>query len=149
MVGHEHDLAGREGRVDRAAGVGQHDDRGAGRRGRAHRMDHRHRIATLVEVGAADEGQHVDAVDGQRADDAGMPLDRRRGKAGQVARDQLGTDRPHALDATGPPGPEDDGDLVARDAGCRGDGVGRPPGIGRDHGPSTRSSATAARQQSW
>ena len=84
MVGDRHEAARPHVRAQRAGGVREQEDLGAGRGERAHRRAERVEIGALVLVSAALEDHHRHPADPSRHRAAGVALDARPGEAGQL-----------------------------------------------------------------
>jgi hypothetical protein len=84
VVGDRHQAARPDLRAQRAGGVGQHEDLGAGSGQRPHRGDARRRVAALVEVRAAHEHAHRHAAQPAEHGAAGVAVDGRAREAGQL-----------------------------------------------------------------
>ena len=84
VIGDRHQRAGAHRRTQRPGGIGQHEDRRAGRAQRPDRRAQCFEIAALVQVRAPLEHGNRDAADRAEDGPAGVPLDARPRKAGQL-----------------------------------------------------------------
>jgi hypothetical protein len=157
VVADQHHRAGRPGRAQAPAAVGEHDPGAAGRRGGAHGVGDRVDAPALVEVGAAEE--HQAPVRSPVHDAHRPPVPGHRGSAepGRSASG-IGVRFTDQLGSLGPARAEHDGDVVAVDACAVGESVCRLPSrglrsgssgvirptLGRDHSSWTRSAARAS-----
>ena len=148
VVGDQHRLAGLPALLEAAAPVGQHDRRAAGGGRRTDRVDDRGDALALVEVGAGEEDEEVLVTAADRADLAAVADDGRGAEARQVGRVDLGRGLAERVDGREPARAEDEGDVVALDAGQ----LGEPRGCGGGgvvrvlvaHGPHSRASGEVA-----
>ena len=91
-------------------------------------MDHAGHAVSLVDVGTAEEHQQLAVAGPHRADLPGVSGHGRRREPGQVRGAELGGRLAQPVDHGQPPGPEDQGDVVAGDAGQLAEPVG-PAGV--------------------
>ena len=126
MVAEQHRVADVHVRAQPAARVGQ-DDRAATCRGcHAHAVHDRVDAAALVQVGAAEEGQHPLAAHVERPDPAGVALDGGRQEAGQVGAAELAVRLAERVDGRYPARSEHDRHVVAL---VPGQALGRRPRV--------------------
>ena len=122
MVADQHRRAGRPGRRQAAAAVGQHDRPAAGRGGGPDRVHDRGDALALVVVRAAEEHQQPPVARSRRCGScpSGRPPRRRRSPAGRWSRSRRSAS-PSASTAGSQPGPEHERDVVAVDPGQPGE----------------------------
>ena len=119
VVADHHRIADRHARTQTATGVGQHDRAASGRCRHAHAVHHSVDAASLVEVRAAEEGEH--ALRRRRPSERTRPRDRRPPAAGTPGRSVIGDlgDRGAEVgDCRHPARAQHDRYVVAGDAGA-------------------------------
>jgi hypothetical protein len=112
------------GRVDGAAGVGEHDCVAAGRDRRPHRMDDRRDAEPFVEMDATEKDQRPVLADHDAPDGAAVAGGRGRDESGESGERHLGHRLPELVGRVRPAGAEHESDVVALDPGRRCKGAG-------------------------
>ena len=117
MVGDQRAGAGRPVGPQAAAGVGEHRDPRPGRRRDPHRVGHRAGPVALVEVGAAEVGEHGQPVQVVGAGQPAMARRDRRQEPRQRGDRQLGHQRPEHVGGRVPAAAQHDHGVVVSHAG--------------------------------
>jgi hypothetical protein len=132
VIADKHGLAGLKAGRDAASSVGEHDGLAACGHGGAHAVHDGGGGVALVQVGAAEEDEHVQAADPDRPHDGQVAWHGGGGQLADIGERDLAVGGPDRVGCRCPAGAEYHGDVVARlssccceplRAGCRG-GVG-------------------------
>ena len=117
MVADDDGIADGHALADPARGVGEHDRPAARRRGGAHPVRDGVDAVALVQVGAAEQHEHVPVADGHGADRAAVPGDDGPDEPGEVGHRELVGGRADDVGRRPPARAEHHGDVVRRDTG--------------------------------